>query len=281
MKTIKNYYVSYEINDIITDIYRNFVSDGKNIMKIQENNRQIINDFSVSKKWKDNYDNHYKKDESDWRWLGAMEKVNNIVSLSNKYPHRNVLEIGSGEGSILKRLSDLQFASHLYSLEISKTAVEIILKRNISSLVECKLFDGYNIPYENNKFDLVILTHVIEHLEYPRKMLYEASRVGKYVFVEVPLDLHLRMKKNYVFDECGHINFYNSITIRKLIQTCDLEILSQKVSNPNTIKVLKYHYGKKAYFLYYPIELFLRLMPNVATHIIGYHCSIICRKKTI
>ena len=213
--------------------------------------------------------------------MGAIGKVNNVVSLCNKYPHRNVLEIGSGEGSILKRLSDLQFAERLYSLEISKTAVETIYKRNISLLEECKLFDGYNIPYENNKFDLVILSHVIEHLEYPRKILYEASRVAEYVFVEVPLELNLRMKKDYVFDKVGHINFYSPVTIRKLIQTCDLEVLSQMVSNPNTIKILQYHYGKKGFLLYPPIELLLRLMPNVATYLFTYDCSIVCKRKTI
>ena len=238
-----------------------------------------MSDVSVSNKWKFNYDNYYEEGESEFRWLSAIGKVKNIVSLCNKYPHRNVLEIGSGEGSILKKLSNLQFAERLYSIEISKTAVETIRKRNISLLEECKLFDGYNIPYENNKFDLVILSHVIEHLEYPRKILYEASRVAEYVFVEVPLELNLRMKKDYVFDKVGHINFYSPITIRKLIQTCDLEVLSQTVSNPNSKKILQYQFGKKAFLLYLPIELLLRLIPNVATNLFTYDCSIVCKKK--
>ena len=33
--------------------------------------------------------------------------------------------------------------------------------------METKLFDGYTIPYKNKTFDLVVLGHVIEHVEHP------------------------------------------------------------------------------------------------------------------
>lgn len=241
---------------------------------LQKNNRLKL---KVDDKLKANYDTYYKG-ESEWRWLGSIDKVNNIVSLCSKYSHKTILEIGSGGGSILKRLSDLSFGDNLYSIEISKTAVETIHQRNIKSLVECKLFDGYNIPYKDNKFDLVILTHVIEHLEYPRKMLYEASRVANYVFVEVPLEDNSRLKKDFVFNRVGHINFYNPKTIRRLVQTCDLEVLSQVITIPSYM-IYKYSLGKKAILIYAPLKLLLQIIPNVATSLFTYHCSLICSKK--
>lgn len=238
-----------------------------------------MEDISVSNKLKANYDSYYEG-ESEWRWLGAIEKVNNIVLLCNKYPHKMILEIGSGEGSILKRLSDLQFGDSLYSLEISETAVETIHQRNIKPLVECKLFDGYNIPYKDNKFDLAILSHVVEHLEYPRKMLYEASRVANYVFVEVPLEDNVRLKKDFVFDRVGHINFYSPKTIRRLVQTCDLEVFSQVITIPS-YRVYQYSLGKKAVLIYPPLKLLLRIMPNIATRSFTYHCSLTCKRKAV
>ncbi len=233
--------------------------------------------FSVSDRLKVIYDDYYTG-ESKWRWLGALDKVNNIVTLCNQYPHRIVLEVGSGEGSILKRLSALAFAEELYSLEISKTAVETIRKRNIKSLVDCKLFDGYNIPYEDNKFDLCILSHMVEHLEYPRKMLYEASRVAKYVFVEVPLEDHIRMKSEFIPDKVGHINFYSPKTFKRLVQTCDLEILSFSISIPS-YRVFRYSLGRKAALVYLPLKLALRFIPNVATLLFTYNCFLVCKKK--
>jgi len=232
----------------------------------------------VNERLKDNYNNYYKG-ESDWRWLGAIDKVNNIINLCNDYPHESILEIGSGEGSILKRLSDLQFGDALYSIEISKTAVETIYQRNIKSLIECNLFDGYNIPYEDKKFDLVILSHTVEHLEYPRKILYEAGRVANYVFVEVPLEDNIRLKKDFTFDKVGHINFYSPKTIRRLIQTCNLEIMFQIITN-SSCRVYKYQYGKKGFIRYLVKELILRTIPSLATNLWTYNCSMIC-KKTI
>ena len=221
-------------------------------------------DAFLSNKLRANYDDYYEgKGILEWRRLGAIGKANNIMNLCNEYLHESILEIGSGDGSILKRLSDAHFGNELYSLEISKTAVQTISEKKIKGLVEVKLFDGYNIPYENNRFDLVILSHVIEHLEYPRKMLYEASRVGKYIFVEVPLEDNLRLEKDYKFNKVGHINFFSPKTIRRLIQTCDIEVLFQIVTN-QLYHVYKYQYGNKAFLRYLPKEFLLRLMPAVA-----------------
>jgi len=53
-----------------------------------------------------------------------------------------------------------------------------------------KYFDGKKIPFENNKFDLVICTQVLEHAEDPEALLLDCSRVlkkdGK-LFLTMPL----------------------------------------------------------------------------------------------
>lgn len=230
--------------------------------------------FAVSDKLKKNYENYYDG-ESEWRRLCSIGKVNNIVSLCGKYPHQNILEIGSGEGAVLQELSDRNFGDCLYSIEISKTAIEAIKTRNIRSLIECKHYDGYTIPYEDKKFDLAILTHVVEHLEYPRRLIDEASRVAKYLFVEVPVEDNLRLKKDYVFDKVGHINYYSPKTIRRLLQTCELRILSQEVAN-FSFDCFKYMFGKKAIIRYLGKELILRTMPGIAPRLWTYNCSLLC-----
>lgn len=78
-----------------------------------------MSDFSVNDKLKVKYDEYYNG-ESEWRRLGAIDKASNIIDLCKAIPHNNVLDIGSGEGSVLKRLCDLGFGEMLYSLEISK-----------------------------------------------------------------------------------------------------------------------------------------------------------------
>lgn len=90
---------------------------------------------------------------------------------------------------------------------------------------------GIMFRIEDNTFDLVILSHIPEHVEYPRKLLYEAVKVAKYVFVEVPLENNIKLRKDFVLDRVGHINFYSPMTIRLLVQSNDLEILSLRITN--------------------------------------------------
>jgi ubiquinone/menaquinone biosynthesis C-methylase UbiE len=237
-----------------------------------------MKNIATSDQLKSNYDDYYESGDSEWRMLGAVDKTANIISLCHDLPHTAILEIGAGEGSILKKLSELRFGEMLYALEISSSGVETIQSKGIFRLIECLLFDGYDIPYGDYKFDLAILSHVIEHIEYPRKLLYEAARVAKYIFVEVPLEDTLRLKTDFVFDKVGHINFYSSITIRRLIQTCNLEVLKQIVTNPSKA-VHKYRLGKKGLANYYIKEYLLRVSPSVATRIFTYHSSLVCQAK--
>lgn len=236
-----------------------------------------MRDFFVSIRLQEIYDG-YCEGESEWCWLGAIDKADNVVALCKDYPHSKILEIGAGEGSILKRLSDLKFGDMLYALELTEKAFDMIRERKIESLIECKVFDGYDIPYEDSKFDLAILSHVLEHVEYPRKLLYEAIRVAKYIFVEVPLEDNFRLPREFVFDKVGHINSYSPKTIRRLAQTCDLEVLRQIVTNPS-LRIYEHQYGKMGALKYLVKELMLRAIPAVATLIWTYHSAMIYRKN--
>ncbi|MGA8490654.1 MAG: class I SAM-dependent methyltransferase [Terriglobales bacterium] len=237
-----------------------------------------MGNLAVERRLKENYDSYYDG-ESEWRTLGAIDKVRNVQNLCNDVPHTTVLDIGSGEGSLLKRLSDLNFGQNLYSVEISQSAVATILQREIPRLRECQLFDGYHIPYEDQRFDLAIISHVLEHVEYPRKLLREAARVATRVFVEVPLEDTIRLGQDFVFNRVGHINFYSRKTIRRLIQTCDLKVLSQTVTNPSRA-VYDYTSGRGGVVKYAVKDLMLRASTRVAASLFTYHCSILCAKPS-
>ena len=231
---------------------------------------------TVNQQLKNHYDQFYDERQTQWRWLGALDKAANIVALCEPYPHNTILEIGAGEGAILQRLSELEFCEQLYALEISSSGVDAIQKRAISGLAEARLFDGYTISYDDRQFDLAILSHVVEHVEHPRKLLYEAARVARYVFVEVPLEDTLRMKADYIFTETGHINFYTPKTIRRLLQTCNFEILKQVNTNPSKA-VHAFRSGKKGILSYYLKSALLKSIPGLATEIFTYHSALVCK----
>ncbi len=233
--------------------------------------------FTVSEEIAQLYGETYKG-ESQWRRLCAMDKASNILSLCCSVPHNKILDIGSGEGSILRILSELSFGEALYSLEIAPTAVKAITDGKIPSLVECRLFDGYTIPYARDSFDLVILSHVLEHVEYPRKLLYEAGRVSRAVFIEVPLEDTFRLSPDYVPSSVGHINFYSRKTIRRLVQTSAFVVIRQ-VSTNHSKAVYVFAGGAKGIVKHTAKDLLLRISEPLATRIFTYHCALLCAKK--
>lgn len=175
-------------------------------------------------------------------------------------------------------MSDIKFGEKLYAIEISQNGVNTILGKRITNLVECKLFDGYHIPYEDERFDIAVISHVIEHVEHPRQLLYEITRVAKFVFIEVPLEDTFRLSHNFVFDEVVHINFYSLKTIRLLLQSCNLLIISEIISDsPKDTYTFKR--GRKGLMHYYIKQIELSIFPNIAAKFFCYHGALLCEKN--
>ena len=231
--------------------------------------------MGLSRQLERNYADYYAEGDSEWRRLGALDKVDNIVNLCGALPHRRILEIGAGEGSILRRLSELRFGEELYALEISPSGVDTIYNKKIPSLVECRVFDGYHVPYEAGCFDVAVLSHVIEHVEHPRQLLYEASRVARYVFVEVPLEDTVRLRSDFVPDRVGHINFYSPKTIRRLLQSSNLRVLRQVTTTPSQA-THRFHKGTRGLIDHCAKSVLIRALPRLATAVFVYHGALVC-----
>jgi ubiquinone/menaquinone biosynthesis C-methylase UbiE len=236
----------------------------------------------VSQYLVDNYKDYYEEGnnpegDAEWRRIGAIPKVDNIARLCTNVPHDTILEVGAGEGSVLQRLSEVGFAQSLHAIDISPSGIEKIKQKHIPLLKECQLYDGYHIPYADNHFDVVVLTHVVEHLEHPRQLIREASRVGKRLFIEVPLEQNLKTPKDFVFDRVGHINFYTPQTIRHLLQSCDL-IVDDQVVAIHSKDVHIASQGKRGAIDYEIKKYLLKFLPSLAVSLFTYNSALICRK---
>lgn len=180
------------------------------------------------------YDQFYTNDQTAWRMLGAKYKAQNITDVCQSIKPAKVLEVGAGDGSILHFLDQWNFAPELYAIEIAQSGVNQIRERKLSLLKEAQVFDGYQIPYPDNSFDLIILSHVLEHVEHERILIRELKRVAKYIVIEVPKDYRYGVdKKMNHFLGYGHINMYTPTSLRFLLQSEGLNILADKVSLTN------------------------------------------------
>ncbi len=231
--------------------------------------------FAVRSDLADLYSDFYDG-TSEWREIGAIGKAHNVLNLGAGMKVDTVLDIGAGEGAVLELLSKAGFGSEFHALEISASGVAAIEGRGIEGLAKCSLYEGYNVPYEDDRFDLAILSHVLEHAEYPRRLLYEAGRVARHVFIEVPLEENNRAPRDYRDDGVGHINHYSHRTIRKLAQSSGFTVLGER-QVPTPYPVIKHKYGWRAIFKYGPKAAMLRLFPAWALDRYTFDGALMCR----
>jgi ubiquinone/menaquinone biosynthesis C-methylase UbiE len=186
---------------------------------------------TLSTNVKSAYDGYYEKNDEGWRLLGAKYKAQHIIDVCKGLSFNSVLEVGAGDGSILKLLSEQNFAPKYSAVEISESGVARIKSLNIKSLDLVQVFDGYVLPFGDNQFDLVILSHVLEHVEHERLLLRELKRVSKMCLIEVPIDykegVDNRIKHFLAY---GHINMYTPTSLRYLLLTEGFKVIQDLTS---------------------------------------------------
>jgi SAM-dependent methyltransferase len=232
---------------------------------------------AVSSELRGRYDRYYDAGPSEWRRLGALAKADNLIALCGEIPHESLLEIGAGEGALLARLAELGFGRWLHAAEISESGVREIRARGIPGLTACERFDGDALPWPDGSFDLAVLSHVLEHAEHPRRLLVEAARVARAVFVEVPLEDTWRLPRDFRPDGVGHINFFRPRSLRRFVQTCGLEVLAEGVAVPSR-EAMIFRSGTRGALAWVAKSVALRAAPRLATRLATYHGALLCRR---
>jgi ubiquinone/menaquinone biosynthesis C-methylase UbiE len=176
--------------------------------------------MKVSESLQTAYDGQYDDRMTAWRTENARIKGDNVLQLVAQQPCDKLLEVGCGDGAILAYVADKGLGNVRYGADISASALAQLHKRNIPQLAEAVQFDGYSLPYPDKYFDLVICSHVLEHVEYERSLLREIARVSHRCCLEVPLDhkpgVSRKLKALMAY---GHINVYTPESFLFLLGT--------------------------------------------------------------
>jgi len=165
---------------------------------------------------------HYSA-PTEWRLLGARDKADHVIDLCqrNGLKPTSLLEVGAGDGAILRCLSEKRFCASMSALEVSPSGASVIKSQQIPGLVSCEVFNGYELPFEDDRFDLVVLSHVLEHVEFERALLREIRRVSARSVIEIPMDFTALADEDYHFlgPSYGHINAHSPASLRFLLFT--------------------------------------------------------------
>ncbi|MCG9879922.1 MAG: class I SAM-dependent methyltransferase [Bacteroidia bacterium] len=87
-----------------------------------------------------------------------------------------VLDLGCGNGKSLESFLSQNKSTNWFGLDITDSPE--VRSRNINDS-KFYTFDGVNIPFEDNTFDIIYSNQVFEHVRYPQELLLEVYRVLK------------------------------------------------------------------------------------------------------
>ena len=222
------------------------------------------------------YEGEYSPRAINWRQLGAIDKARNIRSMVPAEEIREVLEVGCGTGAILAELRRTSFGVRHVGVDMADPNLHADPKAEGLDLFA---YDGARVPFEDNSFDFVFASHVLEHVANEREFLFELGRVARrWVYIEVPCELNLRttdigLQRTL---DIGHINAYTPesfaltlATSRLKLETLDIfdHSISVHAFNSTFLKACAKALIRRS---------LLKLSPKMASRIFTYHAAAIC-----
>lgn len=164
--------------------------------------------------------------------LKDFEIINSLI-LKYLGESLNILDLGCGTGELALKLSQQYYTHTCIGVDISEYACMETTKKGI----ECIVADALNLPFEDGKFDLVVMREVYEHFtrEDQRKLLNEVYRVmapHSYFILTTPnlwditrMLCKLKGEKWYGFQDKTHFGLVNPINLKNTLQKEGFEVL--------------------------------------------------------
>jgi ubiquinone/menaquinone biosynthesis C-methylase UbiE len=102
------------------------------------------------------------------------KRIGRLIKMAEIRDTDRVLEVGCGAGHVLERIDN----GKLYGIDISDIQIKRA-KQRLGEKAELMKSPGEEIPFEDNFFDRVLCSEVLEHVLDPPKLLKEMKRVLK------------------------------------------------------------------------------------------------------
>jgi SAM-dependent methyltransferase len=223
------------------------------------------------------YARPYTNEALAWRQLGARDKVHNILQVVGDVCEqiRQVLEVGCGTGAVLNALSRT-LGDELVGVDVGPVARE---REAPEPRVRFESYDGTRLPFDDQAFDLVYATHVLEHVVDERGFLRELRRVARrFVYLEVPCELHARTSHGALQQslEIGHINAYTPESFVLTVETSGLAVRKLDVFD-HSYAIHRFHAPAPRALLKTVLRRsLLRLHQGLATRLLTYHVGALC-----
>jgi SAM-dependent methyltransferase len=229
------------------------------------NNEYPLIYFGKNLPYSDIFENQYERANLIYRFIKPF------LPEGKPYAEIQILEVGCNAGGILQHFADRGFK--VSGLEINKQAVSFIQEHTSLNVFQGSL-ESYIPDFQP---DIIIYSHVLEHLNDPGEELELIGRILKkdgMLYVEVPgiKNIHQDYECNLMlYLQNAHVSHFSVVTLNNLLQKCGYEIIAANEfirclcrkseihhSVPANDKTDVIDYLKKAELMHrkYPLKLF-------------------------
>lgn len=159
----------------------------------------------------------------------------NLSFLMNKIKVENtILDVGCKFGRISSLLAEK--STKVVGIDMDNSAIEIAKKQNVKDNLEFRCIDCFELlEEESSEFDVIVLSHILEHLDNPEDFLTKFNLTNKYIYIEVPdfdesyLNLYRhKVGSTLIYTDHDHIWEFDRDDFRKLLSDCGLKIISEE-----------------------------------------------------
>ncbi len=245
-----------------------------------------------------NYINKVPKDSFTYSYIydfGGMDSkidIKNILTRlriikAKRYLKRNspeilsktltILDYGSGDGYLSYTIKELNQNTDVYATDYIKTS---------SPFYENVNFINFDNLFESSiSFDIIILRHVLEHIEEPKSVIEELMlKLNKngYILIEVP---NHDLKSNYFlktfksdYNQIGlpwHFNHFNVTIFKKMFKQYRLEFSKNSIPVLGQSLMMKFNKNYLTFdgtgfiaLVSYPVQIFIDYVTSSYTAII-------------
>jgi len=147
--------------------------------------------------------------------------------------HETVLDIGCGQGHLLKLLHEFFPNLVEVGIELNLGDLKKAKRRNVDSRSEFVLCDASHLPFKKVCFDRAVCTAVLEHVSNEKEVLDETWRTlkdGQIAVVDVPGAYHLQNRLSDLFIKRHGVfpvhREYTTARMKKIVKETNFEIES-------------------------------------------------------
>jgi ubiquinone/menaquinone biosynthesis C-methylase UbiE len=160
-----------------------------------------------------------------YRLARRTAEVQRAVERYGRRPIRAVLDVGTADGLMLKRLRTAWPHTRLIGVDLSR---ELLLAAPDPSVHRAEAH-ALHLPFPNDSFDLVIGMAIIEHVTDPKQMVAECYRVlaqGALCIVSTPDPFfeNIATMIGHLPDE-GHVETFNLRQLEQLFTDAGFDVL--------------------------------------------------------